>query len=91
MEETASDVISDTMRWLIPTTIKSFVPLEIFEKSHSEMFEMMLDGVLSNGSIKDKATLHLVIDAMLGCCKNEKHYEQLIKWFDEGAVYNSRD
>lgn len=37
-------------------TIKSFVPLDIFEKSHAEMFEMMLDGVLSSGNIKDKAT-----------------------------------
>jgi len=55
------------------------------------MFEMMLDGVLSNGSIKDKATQHLVVDAMLGCCRNEKHYQKIIKWFDEGSIYNSKD
>jgi len=91
MQETAPDVISDTMRSIIPMTIKSFVPLDIFEKSHAEMFEMMLDGVLTNGYIKDKATQHLVVDSMLGCCRNEKHYAKILKWFDEGCIYNSLD
>ena len=91
MQETASDVIQDTMRSIIPMTIKSFVPLDIFKKSHAEMFEMMLDGILTNGNIKDKATQHLIVDSMLGCCRNEQHYAKVIRWFDEGCIYNSKD
>lgn len=74
----ASDVIGDTMRWLIPSSIKQFCPIENYEQSHSDIFEMALDGILSKGLIPDKATKHLVIDSTLGCCRNEKHYKMII-------------
>ena len=78
MKETAPDVISDTMRWLIPTIIKKYMPAEMYEKNQGEIFEMIVDGILTAGTLKnDKATLHLTMDALFSSARIEKHYKLL--------------
>ena len=73
--ESAADVISDTMKWLIPAIIKKYLPLDLYEKNQGEIFEMILDGVLTSGSLKeDKSTKHLVMDALFTAARNEEHY-----------------
>lgn len=91
MKETAPDVISDTMRWLIPAIIKKYLPHDLYEKNQGEVFEMILDGVLTSGSLKnDKATLHLTMDALISSARNEHHYKLLQEMFDSGHVINTQ-
>lgn len=79
------------MKFMIPSIIKKQLPLELYEKNQGEIFEMILDGVLTSGTLKqDKSTRHMVIDALLNCARNENHYPLLIKMFEEGYVINSK-
>lgn len=79
------------MRWLIPVIIKKYLPLDLYEKTQGEIFEMILDGVLTSGSLKeDKSTKHLVMDALFGAARNEEHYSLLMRMFEEGCVVNSK-
>ena len=78
------------MRFLIPEIIKNYMPIDVYQKNQGEVFEMILDGVLTSGSLKqDKSTMHLVIDALLNSTRNENHYKMLIEWFDSGIITNS--
>ena len=89
MNETAVDVINELMKNLIPVLIKRYIPLEIFEQTHHDIFEIILDSLLTSGIIKDKPTQHLVFDAMLNSAGSDDHIELLIKWFQSGVVSNS--
>ena len=77
------------MKSIIPSVIKSYIPLSIYEQSHHDIFELILDNILTSGSIKDNATRHVVLEAMLSSARNEDHISMLIKWFMDGAVYNT--
>lgn len=91
MKETAPDVISETMRFLIPTIIKKFLPMEMYEKNQGEIFEMIVDGILTAGTLKnDKATLHLTMDALFSSARTEQHYKLLQEMFDAGCVINTK-
>lgn len=91
MNETAPDVITDAMRYLVPTIIKKYLPHSMYEKNQGEIFEMILDGVLTSGSLKnDKATLHLTMDAMISSARNEHHYQLLMVMFDTGYIINTK-
>lgn len=91
MKETAPDVITDTMRWLIPVIIKNYLPHEMYEKNQGEIFEMIVDGILTAGTLKnDKATLHLTMDALLSSARTEKHYKLLQEMFKSGHVINTK-
>lgn len=45
--ETAVDVITDTMRSIIPSIIKNFIPIEIYERSHYDIFTLILDNIFT--------------------------------------------
>lgn len=52
---------------------------------------MILDGVLTSGSLKnDKATLHMTIDALFASARNENHYKLLQEMFDAGYIINTK-
>jgi hypothetical protein len=87
--ENSVGVINDVMKSVIPSMIKSYIPLSIYEQSHHDIFELILDNILTSGSIKDNATRHVVLEAMLSSARNEDHISMLIKWFVDGAVYNT--
>lgn len=90
MQETAADVITDTLNWLIPVIINRYLPHDLYQKYQGEIFEMILDGILTSGTLKqDKSTRHLAIDALLRSTRNESHYQMLITMFEEGYVINS--
>lgn len=74
---------------MIPTVIGSYIPLEQFETAHAEIFEMVLDDILSSGSLEDEATIQMVLNVLLDSAKKEEHIESLLKWFDEGVVFNT--
>jgi len=42
VQETAVDVLTDVMRSVIPVVIKNYIPLENYEQSHKEIFELFL-------------------------------------------------
>ena len=77
------------MKNLIPTLIKNFIPVDIYEQAHHDIFDIILNSILSSGIIKDNATRHLVLEALLNSAVNEDHIGLLIKWFESGAVTNS--
>jgi hypothetical protein len=50
--ESAADVITDVMRFVIPVTIKSYIPLDIYEEYNHSIFEMLLT-IISSGSLNN--------------------------------------
>ena len=82
-------MITLLMNKLIPTLIGNFIPVDIHEQAHHDIVDIILNGVLSSGIIKDNATRHLVLESLLGSAINEDHIELLIKWFESGTVTNS--
>lgn len=91
MNETAPDVIADTLNWLIPSLINRNLPRELYLKYQGEIFEMILDGILTSGTLKDdKSTRHMAIDALFRSTRNENHYQLLLGMFEEGFVINSK-
>lgn len=88
--ETAVDVITDVMKFVIPMVIRNHIPLEKYESTHHDIFELILDNILTSGSIQDNSTKHLVFDALLSSARNEDHIEMLVKWYKEGVVYNTK-
>jgi hypothetical protein len=87
--ETDADVIADSFRSTIPAVIKKHIPLEAYAESHRGIFELILDGILTNGGIDDNATRHLVLTALLSSCRNEDHFAMLVQWFKDGFITNS--
>jgi len=85
--ETSVDVLTDVMRSVVPITIKNYIPLEIYEQSHHDMFELFL-GILASGEIKDKSTQELVMEAIFTCARNEDHIEHLVNWFKSGFIHS---
>ena len=71
--ETSVDVINELMKFIIPGVIKNNIPISIYESSHHAIFELILDNVLTSGNLKDNATRHVVLEAMLSSCRNEDH------------------
>ena len=61
------------MKFIIPGVIKNNIPISIYESSHHAIFELILDNVLTSGNLKDNATRHVVLEAMLSSCRNEDH------------------
>lgn len=88
--ESEVGVITDVMKFVIPSVIKNHIPLDQYEKTHHDIFELILDNILNSGSIKDNSTKHLVFDALLTSARNEDHIEMLVKWYKEGVVYNTK-
>jgi hypothetical protein len=87
--ETDADVIADSFRSTIPAVIKKHIPLEAYAQSHHDIFELILDGILTNGGINDNATRHLVLTALLSSCRSEDHFKMLVQWFKDGFITNS--
>jgi len=77
------------MKFIIPGVINNFIPVDYYEKAQGEIFELILDSILTGGSIKDNSTRHTVLEAMLPRARNENHITLLIKWFTENKVSNS--
>lgn len=42
VNETAVDVLTDVLKFVIPVTIKSYIPVEYYEQSHKDVFELLL-------------------------------------------------
>ena len=55
VNETAVDVLTDVMRFVVPVVIKNYIPLENYESSHKDIFELFL-GILAQGNITDEST-----------------------------------
>jgi hypothetical protein len=87
--EASTDVISIVFRLMIPLVIAAYIPLESFEESHADIFEMILDGILSSSNIEDEATIQMVFGALLESAKKEEHIQMLVKWFKEGSVFST--
>jgi hypothetical protein len=85
--ETKVDVLTVVTKSIIPVIINSYMPIELYEQSHYEMFELFLN-MLASGTITDQVTQALVLDAILISAKNEAHIEQLITWFKSGFVHD---
>lgn len=86
--ETAVDVLTDVMRFVVPVIVKNYIPLENYVQFHGEMFVLFL-GILAQGSIKDQSTQHLVLDATLSSARCEEHYEMLMNWLSTGFVHDA--
>jgi len=89
VSETATDVLGDVLRFVVPSVIKSYIPLENYESSHHDIFECFLN-VLSSGKIVDKSTQHLILDAVLTSARNEDHIKDIVKWFETGFVHDTK-
>ena len=55
LKETGVDVLTDVMRFVVPVIIKNYTPLEIYEQTHAEIFELFLS-ILASGTITDMST-----------------------------------
>lgn len=82
-------MIADSFRSTIPAVIKKHIPLEAYAQSHHDIFELILDGILTNGGISDNATRHLVLASLLSSCRSEDHFAMLVQWFKDGFITNS--
>lgn len=78
------------MKSIIPYVIRDFIPVEMYEQSNEQVFELILDSILTSGIIKDNSTRHTVIDALLIKARTEKHIKMLKDWFEGGKVFNSK-
>jgi len=43
VKETAVDVITEVFRRVLPLVVRDQLPLDMYEESHHEIFEMILD------------------------------------------------
>jgi hypothetical protein len=78
------------LRYVIPTIIKNYIPVEEYESSHHLVFELLLDHILTNGHIKDKSTQHVVLDALFTSARNEDDINLISSWLDKGFISNSK-
>jgi len=88
--ESAQDVIADVLRFVIPSCIKSYIPLDMYMKYHNDIFELLIDGILSSGTIKGESTQHLIFDSALISARNEAHLKLLVDWYESGKVANTK-
>lgn len=89
VRETAVDVITETFKMIVPSLIKNHIPLENYEECHHDIFELILDDILSSGIVKDNSTKHLLFDAMVTSARNDDI--KLVKtWFEKGVITNTK-
>lgn len=90
LDETAVDVLTTALHGVIPVCIETYCPLEAYEATQHDVFELLLDGILTKGAIEDSATRHSVLTALIDSARSEDHYVVLMEWFEQGFVTNSK-
>jgi hypothetical protein len=90
IDEVEPDVLQDLLggrNAIVQGTIKQYIPLDVYEKFNHDIFEMLLV-ILTKDTIKDKSTVHLVMDGLISCAIMESDIEMLINWFKTGFVHD---
>ena len=75
-------MLSILMTDMIPMIIKNFIDESSYAKVHGEVFEVILNKLLTSGTLKDDSTKQFVLDSLLDSVRNEDHYKQIVKWFE---------
>jgi hypothetical protein len=51
---------------------------------------LVLDDILTNNLVNDNSTKHLLLESLLTSARKEEHLKLLVRWFDEGVIYNTK-
>ena len=89
VKETDGGVIISFLKNLIPIIVKNYIPLSMYIETHSDLFEIILDKVLDSEVLCGDSTKHAVVEYALNSVRSEEHYELLVKWFEEGAIFTT--
>ena len=73
MSETAIGVITDLIKIIIPNIIKNFIPVDMYEECHFQMFEIILNNILTSGKFEDSQTKSLLVESLIGSARNDSH------------------
>ena len=78
--ETETNVLGDVFKFIIPSLIKKYLPSAKFLLFHEQICDAVFK-MLSSKDLKDKSTRHMLLDAFITSCKNQKHLHMLINMF----------
>lgn len=87
--ETEVGVLTAVVQQIIPVIVKSFLPTSIYESTNCQLFELILNNILSGDAVLDQSTQTLLFDGLMSHCRNEEHYPMLVEWFKQGRLINS--
>ena len=81
--------MSAVVQRIVPVIVNSYLPASIYESTNHELFDLILNNILSGSAVLDTTTKTLLFDGLMSHCRNEDHYAMLIDWFTKGKVINS--
>ena len=72
--ETEVGVLTAVVKQIIPVIVRTYLPLAIYESTHHELFDLILNNILSGDAQLDQSTQALLFDGLMSHCQNEDHF-----------------
>ena len=82
-------MLTAVVQRIIPVIVRTYLPLAIYEQTHHELFDLILNNILSSDAVLDKSTQALLFEGLMSHCQNEDHYTLVTEWFKQGKIINS--
>lgn len=73
---------------MVPVIVGSYLPASVCDKTDHELFDLILNNILTGNASLDDSTKTLLFDGMMAHCTNEDHYAMVLTWFEKSKVIN---
>ena len=73
---------------IVPQLLGKFLPLEIYEKEKSDMFEMIIEILKSRKFIDSDSTSQLLVKSLLSFTASEENIAQVLEWFSKDQIFD---
>jgi len=88
-QETAVDVLEDTLRFVVPAILGKFLQSEFYETKNTEMFDLMLK-IMQSGTFNQYAfAMETLLTSAIGFAESENSAKLVYKWFVMGKVVDA--
>lgn len=84
--ETAEDVIQDVFRFIVPVTLKRYVPLDTYQARQSQFFQVVMKILQSGKFAQSTSTMELLLTSAISFAATDPEIQLVHKWFKTGEV-----
>lgn len=85
-EETAVDVLQDTLGFICNATLKSFLHSEAVEGRTEELYNIVM-GIMTSGRFNEyPSAMEALVSSAIAFSTSKKQHEKLMNWFSSGLI-----
>ena len=84
--ETAEDVIQDVFRFIVPATIKRYIPLDTYQARQSKFFHVVMKILKSGRFAQSTSTMELLLTSAITFASTDDEMKLVHSWFKNDKV-----